>query len=971
MKNLKKIMSLLVVLAFAFSCFAVYAEDGTNITSDVEATTTFSDITSGTVLGEAVTELVAYNIISGYPDGTFKPDGAITRAEFATVIARFRGIASNLAADAVTGFADLDSDSSRAWCRPYVKAAYDAGIISGFEDGTFRAGEPVTYEQAVKMVVCAINYDVIALSEHNKLMATNPESVTWSSGYIAAANKNGITKNAIVGDIRQNATRGLVAILTCNALNAPKINTVTDSNGNVSYEVSNETNKEDVADTKEKIEGVVSGTYYTSLTSQNPDLQVNEIEILKTDGTTATYELSEKLLSTVDLEDLLGKRVTAYYSKSDGQIVSCTEKNTTITKITESQIVRPLSGSTIKYLDSSERNQSVSVSGYTFIYNGKYMDSMNLDTLDSEFSNGYIEVVETSNSKLVKVKSYTVGVVSSFDKTKEKIFFKYGKGEYQFPSRTADKPTIYVGSTKTEFSSLSLSAYDVVNIYESPATAEGAALKKMYVTKGAKTGKVTATTDTHRKVEINSTDYYLTNDYYNYTPSTGDEEKAPFDLGESYTYYLDCTGQIAAVKYTAATAGTYKYGYVVVIGENDNGSQAVRLITDTGSDTVYTLKSSVKVDGVKIKDTQVASKLEASATVANSGYESVVGEWSGTASGTKYSQLIKYSLSGSYIDSIDTVLTDEGGTGDNLSYDITVSDGKSTNTSATQLKQGSKTFAVDSVTKLLYVPDNRTDYSSYSVMKNTAAFAIANKSYYIEAFGIDATTKKAAFVLVYGFNPSLQYRSNSPYMIVSKKFVDVEGDQTCFEGYVGTSTSLSTVKVSEEGYKDISSIETMAAPSADLVDKGDVIRFIKDSKGEIVSLMIWYDASSPVQEGDASSESDAKNDLKRLLSVSDSLTSLALRYGMPLQVDADAKTLRQSIFVESDSADDDAKSDLANAKDYNCSSAKIFELTSSGVNVVESLDSVYDVNSGSPSTVLVMSGAGVDSPAKWIYIINK
>ncbi|MEE0867222.1 MAG: S-layer homology domain-containing protein [Clostridia bacterium] len=978
MKNLKKVLSLLVALTIVFSCFAVFAEDETTeatettestVTSDVEATTTFTDITSGTTLGEAVLELVANNIISGYPDGTFRPDGAITRAEFATVIARFSGIASNLAADAVTGFKDLDADSSRAWCRPYVKAAYDAGIISGFEDGTFRAGDPVTYEQAVKMVICAIKYDVIALSEHNKLMATNPGSVTWSSGYIAAANKNGITKNAIVGNVSQNATRGLVAILACNALNAPKINQTTDSNGNVSYEVSGETNKDDVADSKEKIEGIVSGTYYTSLTSQTPDLEVNEIEITKTDGTKVDYVLSSSILSKVDLEDLLGTRVTAYYSKADGEIVSYTDKNTKVTKIEESQLLRPLSGSSIKYTDSSDKTQSISVSGYSFIYNGKYMESMNLDTLDSMFDNGYIEIVETSGAKLVKVKSYSVGVVSSFDKNKEKIFFRYGKDEYTFPSRTADKPDIYIGTSKTatEFTSLSLSAYDVVNIYESPDDAEGAAVRKMFVTKGSKSGKVTSVSDTERMVVLNDKEFYLTNDYNEYTPESDDEEKAPFELGESYIYYLDYTGQIAAVKYNSATAGTYQYGYIFAVGENDDNSQAIRMITSSGTDTVYTLKSNVKFDGEKIKDTQVAERLRESALVANEGYMEKVEAWGGTPNGTEYSQLVRYSLSGTYVDSIDTVIGIKGGSGDLLSHDITVAYGQTTNSSSTQLKQSGVSFTVDSSTKILYVPDDRTDDSSYAVMTNSNAFPVSGKTYYIDAFGIDEKTKKAAFVLIYAINPTLIYRSTSPYMIVSRRYYD--GDQLCFEGYVGTSTSLSTVKVSEYGYKDLSSVEPKAEARANVVDKGDVIRYIKDNKGEIVSLMVWYDADNPTQAEGVSTFNEAKEN--RMVSITDSGSSIELRYGMPLDVDAENKTIRLTLFVESDELDEDEDmTDTSNARDYTCTSTKIFELTKSGVSVLESLDNVYDIDSGSPSTILVISKVTVDAPALWIYVIN-
>jgi len=222
MRKIKAILAMCLAFLIAFSTVGVLAEETTAATQtaadEASQTAKFSDITAGSKTEEAVVKLVAYNIISGYPDGTFKPDNSITRAEFATVIAKFKKIGSGYGTDVKTGFSDLDADEQNAWARPYVKAAVDAKIINGFEDGTFRASEPVTYEQAVKMIICAIEYDVIATSEYNRLMATNPETTTWSSGYIAAANKNSITLNAISAQITQPTTRGIVAILTSNGM---------------------------------------------------------------------------------------------------------------------------------------------------------------------------------------------------------------------------------------------------------------------------------------------------------------------------------------------------------------------------------------------------------------------------------------------------------------------------------------------------------------------------------------------------------------------------------------------------------------------------------------------------------------------------------------------------------------------------------------------------------------------------------
>lgn len=189
MKLFKRGLGTLLVLSILLSCLTVFA--GVN----------FSDVAVGASAETAIATLSGKGIISGYPDGTFRPDATITRAEFATIVARLKGFEGAADANAVTGFADLDTDANNAWARGYVKAVVDAGIIQGFEDGTFRADESVTYEQAVTMLVRALYADE----------AENAD-------YTTVAEQKGITKDTQTADITAPATRGTIAILTTNAL---------------------------------------------------------------------------------------------------------------------------------------------------------------------------------------------------------------------------------------------------------------------------------------------------------------------------------------------------------------------------------------------------------------------------------------------------------------------------------------------------------------------------------------------------------------------------------------------------------------------------------------------------------------------------------------------------------------------------------------------------------------------------------
>lgn len=818
MKKMSRIITLLVVFAMVLSSVNVFAEETAKVTA-------FSDVPSGTPVADAVAKLVGYGVINGYEDGTFKPDNTITRAEFAAIITRFKGIEAS--SNATTGFADLDNDESRAWARPYVKAAADAGIINGFEDGTFRAGEPVTYEQAVKMIICAIGYEPVAKSEYNKQQALNNPTLTWSTGYIMAASKNGITKNAATANVTAPAARGVVAVLTSNAYEVPKLNQNVDANGNISYEKDEGTYGDDQYNTQEKIEGIVTATCYTSLEEADAGLDINEIVIdVNKEGET-TYEMSDALVKSADVEALLGKKVIAYYAKDEYALTSIVEDKNSVMEVDEAQINRPLEGNAISYVENG-RNKSVSVGGYTFIYNGKAGYINSLDELERIFENGTIEINETTN--VVKVTSFDVMVVNSYNKNEGngKIYLKYndtydGNNYYEFPSGgTSSKPEIFVNGTKKEFDSLSLSAYSVINYMESPDVG-GRKIRKMYVTTGAKSGKVTAILDGERLVEINNSEFYLTNDYYNYVPTSGSDKKAPFEVNDSYTYYLDRTGQIAAINYNPAAQGSFELGYVIGADAKEG---KIKIVRKNGTAQIFNLKNKIKFDGETIPNGEIVMALQAVADEILVDSDKQV----------SYYQPVKFSLSGGEINAIDSVKTVESGNDDSFSVNA-LYEGTNVKPSTTSVKVNGSTYQLSSSTVVMYVPDDRTKDTEFAVMTPSKAFAVSQNRQ-IEIFGADESgkVKTATLVLVYGLNPSLVLTGSSPYMIVTGKS---GGEQSKLEGFKSSAKEISEVVISEDRFiTDAAS----AWVSYESVSKGDLVRLL-ESGGEVVAIEMVYDVS--------------------------------------------------------------------------------------------------------------------------------
>lgn len=951
MKSLKRLITMILAVSMILTSVGIVGL----------AASSFSDISDSKV-ATAVDKLVAYGIITGYDDNgdgvaeSFKPDNQITRAEFAAIVTRMKGVADNLPKDSVTGFWDLDSDSSRAWARPYVKAAVDLKIINGFEDGSFRAAEPVTYEQAVKMLICAIGYDVIAQSEYNKAIAINPNA-TWSAGYIAAANKHGITKNVMTSQITLPANRGVVAVLTSNSVDAPALEQ--DENGNL-------TKPEDGAGQTEgnmvTITGVITDTFYTGLDTDDTNLEENEIIIDSTkDEDDGTYTLSDSLRETIELDKYIGRKVSAYYDNLEGEITSIRLENVASTIIKEEHIVSA-DATQIKTKDENNKSATENIAGATFIVNGKYVASYDFNT----FKNGTVEIFTAMGKKIVVVNSYEVFVVNSFDRNNEKVFIKYatynGGNFYQFPTRASDKPKIYVassGSTSyklTAFDSLSLSQYDVINYLESPAGSAGDPVRKMYVTKGSKSGKVTSGLGEGRKVELNDKIMYLTQQYNAFTGNSN-EKKAPFILSDSYTYYVDYLGQIAAVNYNENSSGSsWVYGYIVDAYPRD---KEIGILQTNGEVTWYTLKDKVKIDGEKEDASDVFDILKLSADVIDTNAIDNV-----TLSETDgYAQPIKYSVSGTVIEGIDTVLSnsDEPVRGDDFTYDGWLGDEK-TSTNTTTVVSNSMvgdeeelvSYYVNSSTFVLYVPKDRSDEDAYAKMSASTAFAVAGDRY-VEVFGVDSTSsnKLAKMVIVYDVNPTLNFIGSSPYLIVTEK--GGAGDNKILRGYVnGNQSNDNGVVISESSFV-VEGIGSNANHVAyDYVGKGDIVRFIKDSKGEAVDIERIY------KQGESGLSYTTKNDEAYISKTEGSGSDFVAIMGTIINKD----TTDSKLTVETGTSKERIHKFNTNTK--------VFKLLTSGEVELSSMDEVYDGTDGmaASTVILITTSVSTEATAQTIYIIE-
>lgn len=212
----KKHISCAVAAALALTCAA----------PAVPASAASYRDTNRTNYEKAVDALSDAGIINGYPDGTFRPENSISRAEISKILSSviLNGYNEEDAekADDKTVHADIrdsalmtgngaafkDVDRTN-WSAPYIGVSSTCGIVTGYTDNTFRPSKTITYNELTAMAVRACEYDMSKVTG------------AWPANYVAAAKEiglyNGMKDFDPAKDGSNHATRGNSAIIINNA----------------------------------------------------------------------------------------------------------------------------------------------------------------------------------------------------------------------------------------------------------------------------------------------------------------------------------------------------------------------------------------------------------------------------------------------------------------------------------------------------------------------------------------------------------------------------------------------------------------------------------------------------------------------------------------------------------------------------------------------------------------------------------
>ena len=165
---------------------------------------------------EAVAVLNGMDVFKGYEDGSFKPQGNITRAEVATIIYRiYTGdVAKNDKSGLYSTYNKFSDMTGAGWAAGYIGYCANAELVKGYPDGTFKPSGNVTGYEVLAMILRAVGYD-----KNGEFSGAD-----WSLNVAKYAEQLGVLKNvAKTTNLGAPATRELVAEILFRAIQQPMV----------------------------------------------------------------------------------------------------------------------------------------------------------------------------------------------------------------------------------------------------------------------------------------------------------------------------------------------------------------------------------------------------------------------------------------------------------------------------------------------------------------------------------------------------------------------------------------------------------------------------------------------------------------------------------------------------------------------------------------------------------------------------
>lgn len=789
-----------------------------NVFADAVA---FTDVPADYYYKTAIDSLVANGVINGYTEedgtSTFRPENTITRAEFAKLVAAAtaKGVALT---ETTAQFPDVPADH---WANTYIAYAVKAGIVNGYEDGTFRPSNPVTYGEAIKMLVCVKGYASV-------YTATNP----WYDGWIQIANKISLTKNAMALGANP-APRGLVAQLVYNLDYCTQIQ-ISNPSGGPSF--GDSVTKKD-SDYKETT-GMLQAVFETTLTGE--DLGLNKYEIMIDD---VVYNISDSDVDGLTIDKFyehLGEEIVVEYEQGASKRILKTYDPLNPKKVTiAAEDINDVEGYTIEYYASETATKVTEAdlsSDLYVVYNGY---GVKQSEIDKEFiekylfpDNGEITLMDSIGGKeydVAWVTNYETYVVRSAPLSGEifTITDKYFDKKLELNRKDC---TFYrVSGTSPEKNKVesvsTIAPNTVLSVAQPYDRTEGT---EVIMCSSKQTHEVEEMSG-YDEVVINKKTYKASNYFMDLVEK--DADTYGFTRGDYGDFYLDYTGKI--VVYTESKS-TDSYGYVLGFtkGNGLNGTCELLMYTSGSEASVYTFNDNVKVNGTNMKPTELGDVLKKNAA-------RITENWSGMElENADYSQLVRYKADSKVLTSIttidadnlenggivpvqiDTIGEDEDATKHYFSNGEPLMIKSSSGTNRTFVNEsGQSQILINSSTKIFEVSKDRGNDKAVKT-KSVGDFSSTSAKYVVEPYDIENGVAK---VLLWYVGTASKVTVNTGNNVAF--VVDVRGKNN----EEGQTVQLLTYYYAGDSklYKAYTEKETTVS---DDIQAGDLIRLAKESK---------------------------------------------------------------------------------------------------------------------------------------------
>lgn len=596
-KNLKKVISSVAALTMVASSVAAFAVD-------------FPDVESTASYAQAVQELSALDVISGYDDGTFGPDKLVTRAEITKMIVD--ALAERSSAEASTEstkFADVSADH---WAKGYINQGVANGFIAGMSDTEFDPDANVTYVQAQKMLVSAIGYETYAQAQGG-----------WPTGYKTYAASLDITKGISGITDSTELTRAQVAQMIDNAMDAPLCviaSWKTEWNGS-------KTPNLEVRDGKEgrayetlftekhdayKVYGRVTETSKTgSVDTDKVTFQVEKADNFDDEEVKADSPVSEDMyIGDSKADNYLRTYSQALIQKNDDDeftilSIAAAAANKSVTVASEDFDENKSTDEALYFFPAgttkgSTKYQLDTTNGVTIYINGvessksiaelrDYLDKNETAsvTLQKETETGSTSTSAKYNT--IMVSSYVTAIVDEvIDKTNEtSVNFDTNSSGIQAKMTVNKDDDNYTYSFKLDGKDIEakdLQQNDVLNIsYDTTGSFKDSSFYDVIVTRNVVDGvKCTSINDSKGEYTIGGTKY-----------KAAEGMDIDVETSTEYSLYLDHFGRIAKADENSVSKN---YGVLKNIYKKAGGDYMAQIITKKGTEEEY------KVDSDKVNE---------------------------------------------------------------------------------------------------------------------------------------------------------------------------------------------------------------------------------------------------------------------------------------------------------------------------------------------------------------------------------